>query len=94
MALEINDFKNYTDYPMGLCKNFRDGSQKENMLAYMLSKTIEADNMEAVVETEHTHPTMVQDGLLEEVAPKQYKITLKAYALIYGHQVENPNKVA
>lgn len=88
MPLIIEDFENYTNYPTGLCSGFKQGFEKENMLAFMLGKAIEAKDLNTVIDTDHTHPTMVQDGLLEEVGAKQYKLTTKSLSLIYAHQSE------
>jgi hypothetical protein len=86
MALEIEDFKIYTDYPIGLCAGYKEGSQKENMLAYMINKCIEAKNMYEIIVTLMEHPTLVSDGLLERVEPFKYKLTKKSLTMILAHQ--------
>jgi len=85
---KIEDFKEYTNYPMGLCSNYSSASEKENMLAYILSKVIEANDLNFIVKTKHLHPTMVSDGLLEEVDKFRYKLTYKSLVMIYKHQLD------
>lgn len=82
--MNINDFRMPTEHPWSMLKDYNQGNEKEQMLVFMLAKCIEAKDIDAEIKTTHAHPTMVLDGLLEEVGnttPK-YKLTDKSKELL------------
>ena len=86
MPLILNDFEKYTDYPIGLCSGYPQGSEKEDQLARILNQAIDAGNLEAGISTKYKYAEMVDYGLLEELEPYKYKLTIKSLGMIYAHQ--------
>lgn len=81
--MNINDFEKPSNHPYGMLRGYENANEKEAMLAWMLIKCIEAGDF-CMIETKHDHPTMVEDGLLEKVADKNYRLTKKAIGLLYS----------
>lgn len=81
--MQISDFTEPKSHPFGMLSGYEHASEKESVLAFMLSKCVEAGDFVAVTTT-HSHPTMVSDGLLEEAGDHQYKLTKKAIGLLYS----------
>ena len=88
MKYKVSDFKKYTNYPVGLCSGLKNASEKEDLLAYIISQLINENDLNFIIETLYSHESMVSDGLLEEVGSKRYKITQKSLNMIYEHQKE------
>lgn len=82
--MDINQFEKPSANPWGMLENYTNASQKESVLVFILTKCIEAGEF-VPIETKHSHPTMVKDGLLEEVDERRYKLTKKAIGLLYGY---------
>ena len=81
--MNITDFEEPKAHPFDLLHGYNNAYEKEGMLAFLLSKCIQAGKFKAV-ETIHSHPTMVDDGLLEQVGERKYKLTKKAIGLLYS----------
>ena len=81
--MNISDFRVPTEHPYNMLEGYQAAFEKEGVLAWILRACIESDCFQAV-ETKHSHPTMVEDGLLEKVAPKKYLLTEKAKGLLYS----------
>jgi len=81
--VNISEFRRPESVPIGLLEGYRHAFEKETVLAIILGKCIEAGGFVAV-ETKHDHPKMVEDGLLEKVGDREYKLTKKAIGLLYG----------
>lgn len=82
--MRISDFVKPTEHPFNMLRGYENAYQKESVLAFVLSKCIDAHDF-AAVETKHEHPTMVEDGLLERVGERKYKLTKKSIGLLYSH---------
>lgn len=80
--MDITLFSKPETQPYGMLGTSANAYQKEQLLAWFLSKCIEAGAF-GTVKTKYTHPTMVEDGLLEEVEGG-YKLTIKAIGLLYS----------
>lgn len=76
MSLSINDFTKPTSHPFGMLDGYKNESEKEQMLVFMLCQCIKNKNIDAVIKTQNTHPTMVKDGLLECVDGHAFKYRL------------------
>lgn len=85
-TLTIKDFKEPNEHPFGMLKEFDNASEKERLLVFMLCQCIKADDIDAVVNTKFTHPTMVADGLLIKVDNDdfKYKLSDKSKEKLYG----------
>lgn len=82
--LEPKDFDKPTSHPFGMCQIYRDASEKEQTLAWMLIKCIEAcDWIE--IETQNHYDSMVKDGLLVQSKENHYSLTQLSKGLLYGH---------
>jgi len=80
--MDITDFKKLEEHPWGVCKDFKYTYEKESVLRYMLNVCMDKGEF-GPVKTKYNHPTMVSDGLLEEVGDKEYLLTKKAIGLLY-----------
>lgn len=81
--MNINDFTKPKDHPYGMLDGYTNAYQKESVLAIILKKCIDVGDFVAI-ETSHSHPTMVNDGLLEKTTDRKYKLTKKAIGLLYS----------
>ena len=81
--MQISDFIEPKSHPFGMLSGYSHASEKESVLAFILSECVKAGDFVAV-QTVHDHPTMVTDGLLEEAGERQYKLTKKAIGLLYS----------
>ena len=81
--MNINDFNPVTKHPFGTLQGYRNACEKESVLAFILRECQRQKKFD-VVWTNHNHPTMVSDGLLEKVEDKKYKLTTKAIGLLYS----------
>jgi hypothetical protein len=83
--LEISDFVEPKQHPFGMLQGYTNASEKEDTLAWMLSKIIERGGEGfGSVETNFDHSDMVDDGLLIHVRGKEYMLTPKAKGLLYS----------
>jgi len=80
--ISINEFKDPEVHPYGMLQGYTNANEKESLLCFLLGKCIEANAWVAVT-TKYSHPTMVEDGLLEMVGISQYLLTEKAKGLLY-----------
>ncbi len=88
--MKITDFEKPTKHPYSMLEKYQNAHEKEEILAYMLNRSIEQGSFEPI-KLKYEHPTMVSDGLLEEKGEKVYKLTKKSIGLlysIYGKEVE------
>jgi len=81
--MNVTDFKTPDSHPWGMLEAFKNASQKESVLSFILTKCIEAGEW-IPVPTKYEHPTMVSDGLLEQVEEKTYSLTVKSKGLLYS----------
>lgn len=81
--MDIKSFVKPEEHPGGICRGYDNAYEKESVLAFILSQCVEAGGF-GPVETKYAHPTMVSDGLLEEVSERRYKLTKKSIGLLYG----------
>lgn len=81
--MQISDFNPPQEHPFGMLSGYRNASEKESVLAWVLKKNIEAGRFEPV-DSEYDHPTMVADGLLSEHGERRYALTVKAQGLLFS----------
>ena len=81
--MNVTDFSTPDLHPWGMLEAFNNASQKESVLRFILTKCIEAGEWVSVP-TKYEHPTMVSDGLLEQVQEKTYSLTIKSKGLLYS----------
>lgn len=82
--LTIDNFEVPTQHPYGMLQGYSHASEKEQILALLLTWCHTENDLLASKEFIHSHPTMVEDGLLEEVAERTYKLTKKSIGLLYS----------
>lgn len=84
--MNISDFSKPTSHPFGMLSGFgcSDTSQKEEFLAWFLSKNIDAGNFEPI-KTKFNHSDLVSLGLIDEVGENTYKLNKKSLGLLYSH---------
>ena len=76
MSLTIADFNEPTEHPYQMLEAYQNASQKESVLAYILSECIKEGDIAAPVQTVYSHPTMVSDGLLGQSGERTYYLCL------------------
>lgn len=82
--LTINDFEIPTQHPYSMLQGYSHASEKEEILALLLIWCHTENDLQASKVFIHSHPTMVEDGLLEETGEKTYKLTKKSIGLLYS----------
>ena len=84
--MKPQDFNTPKKHPYGMLDGLGSSNtyECESMLALLLTKFINQNSWDAVITT-HSHPKLVQAGLVEKVGEKQYKLTIKAKGLLYNH---------
>ncbi len=80
--MQVTDFVMPDKHPFGMLQGYQHAAEKESVLAIILRECVQAGDF-IPIKTVHEHPTMVSDGLLEEVDGK-YKLTKKAIGLLYS----------
>lgn len=90
--LTIKDFKEPNEHPYGMLKGYSNASEKERMLVFMICQCINADDIDAVINTKNTHPTMVEDGLLIKIDNDDFKYKLSDKAKECLHKFFGVNK--
>ena len=81
--MDINSFNEPIEHPWQMLEGYKHATEKETLMSLILSECIEAGDLDKVIMTEYSHPTMVDDGLLERVGEKRYKLTRKGKGLLY-----------
>lgn len=81
--MDINSFNEPTEHPFEMLDGYKHAMEKESVMRIILEKCFEAANLDEAVTTKHSHPTMVDDGLLERVGERQYRLTRKGKGLLY-----------
>lgn len=74
--LTIKDFNEPNEHPFGMLREYDNASEKERLLVFMICQCIKADDIDAVISTKYTHPTMVSDGLLVKIDNDDFKYKL------------------
>jgi len=82
--LTVDDFGPITKHPFNMLEGYQNASEKENTLAFILSKALEIGSLNAVVKTNSNYPDMVGCGLLIEVREGEYRLSRKAIGLLYS----------
>lgn len=82
--LEPQDFKNSDLHPYGMLKGYSNASEKESLLAWMLSQCIKAGDWVAIP-CKYSHDALVSDGLLLETEQARcYRLSEKAKGYLYA----------
>ena len=81
--MNTTNFNKPEKHPCGMLSGYRNASEKEGLLCFILSECTDAGEFKEV-KTKYSHKSMVQDGLLEEVREKTYKLTKKSKGLLYS----------
>ena len=84
LMLNPGDFNKPTAHPFGMCQSYRNASEKEQTLAWMLIKCIEAGNW-IEIKTQDSLDSMVRDGLVVHSKDNHYSLSQLAKGLLYGH---------
>jgi hypothetical protein len=82
--LTVADFNPVDMHPYGILEGHLYAFEKEQMLAFMLNKALEAGDLYIVVPTSNDHSQMVDYDLLEKVSERHYRLTTKAIGLLYS----------
>jgi hypothetical protein len=83
--MDINkDFVRPDKHPFDMLDGYRNAYEKESVLLLIFRNAWKSDNISQPCETQHEHPSMVEDGLLEEVEPHFYRLTTKSIGLLYS----------
>lgn len=80
----VDDFNRPTSHPWGMLEGYTRAYQKEANLTFLLDASITAGDF-VPISMDHKHPTMVEEGLLEEPVEGHYQLTEKALALLHQH---------
>jgi len=83
MTINVADFNKPDKHPYGMLGAFDNASEKENVLAFILTQCIEAGKW-IPFKMKYRHDSMVTDGLLEKIEDKTYELTTKAKGLLYS----------
>jgi len=81
--MDINSFNEPTEHPWQMLEGYKRAVEKETVMRIVLAGCFEAGSLDEAVTTRCSHPTMVDDGLLERIGEKQYKLTRKGKGLLY-----------
>jgi hypothetical protein len=82
--VDPQEFTKPDNHPFGMLQGFANASQKESLLAWMLSQCIEAGDW-IDIPCKHDHSAMVAEGLLEQTGERIYRLTKKSKGLLYAH---------
>ena len=82
--LTIDNFNEPTEHPYELLQGYSQAGEKETVLMLLLQYCYAEGDLYAAKEFQYSHPTMVEDGLLEEVGERTYKLTKKSIGLLYS----------
>lgn len=83
--MDINkDFIRPDKHPFGILVGYQNAFEKESVLSLIFRNAWKNDNLYEACKTIHEHPTMVEDGLLEEVEPRLYRLTTKSIGLLFS----------
>ncbi len=86
--MQISDFKKPEQHPFGMLEgrtvSAENVFEKEKTLAIVLIKCVEQGSLEPV-ELVYDHPELVQEGFLEKISDRVYKLTEKSLKLLYKH---------
>lgn len=83
--MQHTDFKQgELEHPYGMLQGYTNASEKETILALLLEYCTSVGDLNASKKFTYFHPTMVEDGLLEETGEKEYRLTKKALGLLYS----------
>jgi hypothetical protein len=84
--MKPQDFNTPKQHPFGMLAGLglSHTSECESMLAWILIKCIKQNSWDAVA-TAHSHPSLMQAGLVEQIGDRMYKLTTKAKGLLYSH---------
>lgn len=83
---KIEDYTEPQEHPYKMLEDCSQAFEKEKMLVFMITKCIEANDIDHVVETKFNHPTMVTDGLMEVCGDAyHYKLTEKSKKLLFKY---------
>lgn len=82
--LTIDNFTEPKDHPYGLLQGYSHASEKESILALLLTHCLVEKDLYASKEFVYEHPTMVEDGLLEQTGNRTYRLTKKSIGLLYS----------
>jgi hypothetical protein len=87
--LKTTDFNVPAEHPGDMLAGYEHAFEKKYVLVFILKKCIENGTFEMSIETKHSHPTMVTDGLLKKFAVlgrsgNYYHLTKKSLGLLYS----------
>ena len=83
--LEIKDFNAPETHPFGMLDGLINAAEKESVLFVILLKSIKDHGEFVPIKLNYGHPSMVSDGLLNEVGERTYELTRKAKGLLYAY---------
>lgn len=83
--MNVTMFNRPDRHPHGMLRGYEYATQKETILVLMFRNAMRCGSFEQPMELRFEHPEMVEDGLLERVAPRTYTLTEKALILLHAH---------
>lgn len=88
--MNVTMFNRPDRHPQGMLRGYRHHKEKESMLLWMLIKSQQQGSFDKPIETRFEHPQMVEEGLLERVGWRSYRLTEKALILLHAHFGKTP----
>jgi len=83
--MNITDFEMPAEHPWGMLEGQEHASEKERLLAYMLTECIKAGDLAHSVRLKRRYNGMVRDSLLEEVDGDRYRLTKKSKGFLWAY---------
>ena len=84
LEIGIDDFSDPKEHPYGILEGVDNANEKEKVLVIMLKKNMAAKTLFGSVKTKYKHPTMVEDGLIEECDDGGYRLTPKSVVILHS----------
>ena len=82
--MNTDSFEIPNKHPYGMLDGYDYAYEKESLLAYMLVKSLQEQNLYAKVKLNCNHSDMVKDGLLYDYGDNVYQLTKKSVGMLYG----------
>lgn len=82
--MNTDNFESPNKHPYGMLDGYNHAYEKESLLAYMLVKCLQEQDLYAQIKLNYNHPDMVNEGLLTDCGDNFYQLTKKSISLLYA----------